>query len=227
MATSNKITKSSAVKDDKSTMIPDNGNLTPVTRDADVSKDMSVVCDTCEISEPVQDLTNNESETDAAREKASDEARIEKERPRLSLDTRVKITNGYHGTLVIPLPRMKTTVTLLKFGDSDFVDLAELFSLRSSNPAFFEGNYILIEDPDVILYLNAESFYKNALTAEGLGSFFALTEAEMVSTIELLSDTQKRVIAIKAVARIKSGEIDSNKTIKVLEESLGYDLTGE
>ena len=144
--------------------------------------------------------------------------------PKFELTDSVLIRNGFHGPLTIKLPKSGYTIKLQEFGDEDYVEIADLRTLRNSNPKFFKKNWILLEDPDVIAYLHVNEYYKNVLTTEEIEGLFDLPEKEMVQELKKLSDGQKSTAMYAAMEKIEAGTLDSIGKIKALEDIFGCKL---
>lgn len=148
-----------------------------------------------------------------------------KAKPKLNLHDEVLVKNGYCGELNVLLPKSKYVITFSEFGDDDYIELAELKALRNSKPIFFERNWLIIEDDNVIDFLNVGKYYADYLTVEDIDELFELPVDEMIAKIQKLNQVTRDNIARRAVDMIKDGNIDSVKKIEALEEELGYNLT--
>lgn len=148
-----------------------------------------------------------------------------KAKPKLDLHDEVLVKNGYCGELNVLLPKSKYVITFSEFGDDDYIELAELKALRNSKPIFFERNWLIIEDDNVIDFLNVGKYYADYLTVEDIDELFELPVDEMIAKIQKLNQVTRDNIARRAVDMIKDGNIDSVKKIEALEEELGYNLT--
>ena len=148
-----------------------------------------------------------------------------KAKPKLDLHDEVLVKNGYCGELNVLLPKSKYVITFSEFGDDDYIELAELKALRNSKPIFFERNWLIIEDDNVIDFLNVGKYYADYLTVEDIDELFELPVDEMIAKIQKLNQVTRDNIARRAVDMIKDDNIDSVKKIEALEEELGYNLT--
>ena len=148
-----------------------------------------------------------------------------KAKPKLDLHDEVLVKNGYCGELNVLLPKSKYVITFSEFGDDDYIELAELKALRNSKPIFFERNWLIIEDDNVIDFLNVGKYYADYLTVEDIDELFELPVDEMIAKIQKLNQVTRDNIARRAVDMIKDGNIDSVKKIEALEEELEYNLT--
>ncbi len=104
------------------------------------------------------------------------------------------------------------------------MELLELKNARNSAKDFFEKNYFLIDDPEVIEYLNATQFYNEALSIDGFDELFEKSPAKIEETVAGLSRGQRNTLKYRAKEKIADGEIDSIKVIDALEKSLGVQL---
>lgn len=143
---------------------------------------------------------------------------------RLEPTTMVTVKNGYQGSLVYISNRTKERFTWAEFGDEQDMELQELKNARNSSKGFFERNWFLIDDPEVIEYIGVQQYYKNALTYDGLSELFELSPAEIKEKVSKLSDGQKKTVAYRAKQLIADGAIDSMKVISALEDSLSVEL---
>lgn len=147
-------------------------------------------------------------------------------RVKQSLDpnTVVTVKNGFNGMLVYKSKKTGETFKWDEFGDEQDMDIAELKNARNSYKQFFENNWFLFDDPEIIDYLNVGKFYKNALNIKGFEELFKLTPEKITAKVKKLSEGQKRSVAFRAKQLIAEGEIDSIKVIDALEKSLSVQL---
>lgn len=136
----------------------------------------------------------------------------------------VTVRNGFQGTLVYVSRKTHEQFVWDSFGDEQDMDLQELKNARNSEKGFFENNWFLIDDPEVIEYLGVSKFYKNALSYDGFDEIFKKTPKEIEAAVSVLSDGQKESVAYRARRLIESKDIDSLKVIDTLEKSLGIEL---
>lgn len=136
----------------------------------------------------------------------------------------VTVRNGFQGMMVYVSKRTNERFIWESFGDEQDMDLQELKNAKNSSKGFFENNYFLIDDPEIIEYLGVERYYKNALSYDTFDDLFSKTPDEIRKAISKLSNGQKRSVAYRAKQFIETGKIDSIKVINALEESLSIDL---
>ena len=136
----------------------------------------------------------------------------------------VPVRNGFAGTLYYRSRKTGEEFTWERFGDEQDMELAELKVARNSARAFFERNYFLIDDPEILEYLNAKQYYKDAFTVEDFEDVFTKDPDEVVELVSNLSKGQKNTLRYMSKQKIADGEIDSLKVIEALEQSLGVEL---
>lgn len=136
----------------------------------------------------------------------------------------VTVRNGFQGKLVYQSKKTGEVFVWEGFGSEQDMELAELKSARSSSKKFFINNWFMIDDPEVIEYLGMTQYYKFSLNIDEFDTLFTKSADEVRSTVSKLSAGQKKSVAYRARQLIGLGEIDSNKVISALEESLGVDL---
>jgi len=136
----------------------------------------------------------------------------------------VTVRNGANGILIYKSRKTHETFRWECFGDEQDMELQELKNARNSSKAFFQNNWFLIDDPEVIEYLGVEKFYQYALDYDSFNDLFNKEPNEIKSIISGLSNGQKKTIAYRAKQLITDGVIDSIKVINALEESLSIEL---
>ena len=160
------------------------------------------------------------SKSAASKTSAKKEATIV--RKQLPLDMLVACTNLFPGTLTYKSRRQNGyEVTWEKQGDVDYIELGELVSMRNSQRAFFEKNWLGIDDEEVIEYLGVSKFYNNALSYEELTKILELPFSEMSEKIKLMPKGMRENLKIQLAQKIRDKGIDSIKVIDFLKGELG------
>lgn len=141
----------------------------------------------------------------------------------------IPVINGYHGVLVYTDSRTGETYTWSEFGDIQEMELKELRNAKNTKKFFFENNYFLFDDEYswVIDYLRVNDLYKNTISVDGYSELFTKAPSDMVKIIKTMTDGQKESLARCAQDKIASGEIDSIKIVRALEDGLGVTLIEE
>lgn len=147
-------------------------------------------------------------------------------RVKKNLDPNMIITvrNGFQGKLVYVSQRTKERFVWDSFGDEQDMDLQELKNAKNASKAFFENNWFLIDDPEIIEYLGVTQYYKYALNFDSFNDLFASSPEEIKEIVSRLSTGQKKSVAYRAKQLIADEIIDSIKVISALEESLSIEL---
>lgn len=156
---------------------------------------------------------------------AKDKIKTKKIKRKFPLDTMVEVKNGFNGKLIyVSKKNAGYTVIMDRFGDSEYFELGELISARNSAKKFFENNWFLIDDIEIIKFLGVEKYYENALGLEEFDSIFKRSNDEIVDAIGKLSAGQRNTLIFRAIELIEDGTIDSRKTINALEDALKVEL---
>lgn len=138
----------------------------------------------------------------------------------------VPVKNGFQGLLIYISKRTGEEFQWERFGDEQEMELQELKNAKSSAKGFFQNNWFLFDDEYqwVIDWLGVRNYYRNALREDEFDEVFVKTPDEIREIVGKLSDGQKASLGYRARQLIADGEIDSNKAIAALEESLGTQL---
>lgn len=147
--------------------------------------------------------------------------------PVLNSNDLVSVKNGFHGKLYYRDRTTGESYTWSAFGDEVDMTVGELKRARGSQPKFFEQNWWIIDDHDVIEALRLGRYYENALDEQGFEELFNLNPEEVSSVIAPLSDSQKRGVLIEARDRLESGELFDIRMIKAIEDALKVKLREE
>jgi hypothetical protein len=140
----------------------------------------------------------------------------------IPLNTMVACTNLTPGKLVyISKKQLGYQITWDEPGDVDYLELSELVSMRNGQRDFFEKNWIGIDDPDIVEYLNIGQYYSNALDYEDINAFVDLSIDEMKQKLQYMPLGTKETLKVKIMQMLANDEIDSLKKINFLKESLG------
>lgn len=171
-------------------------------------------------------MANTKSKENATTAQDVAEPVSKKYRVKANLDPNmiVVVKNGFPGTLVYKSRKTQEVFVWQEFGDEQDMELAELRNAKNSYKAFFENNWFLFDDPEVIDWLGVTKYYQHALDYDSFDSLFKKTPKEVERVASELSSGQKRAVAFRAKQLIDSGEIDSIKTITALEKGLGVEL---
>lgn len=136
----------------------------------------------------------------------------------------VTVRNGFQGKLTYTSQKTGEHFVWDGFGAEQEMELLELRNAKNSNKKFFLNNWFMFDEDWVVDYLGVKQFYKHAVKIEDFDKIFTMSPTEIKNTIAPLSAGQKKSVAYRAKVLIAEGEIDSNKAINALEESLGVEL---
>lgn len=151
--------------------------------------------------------------------------KVRKEKRNLPLNTMVEVKNGYHGILVYKSPKtIGLTIRFEKFGDTEYFELGELVSAKNTYRKYFEYNWFLIDDQEIIEFLGVQKYYENAFNTENFDKIFDSTPDEISGIVNRMSKGQRNTLIYRAKEFIDNGTIDSRKTIEALEKSLNVEL---
>ena len=136
----------------------------------------------------------------------------------------IPVINGYQGKLIYNGKRSGEHIEWEYFGEEQDMTLQELKNVKGSDRAFFENNWFMIDDPEVLEYLGVEKYYKNALKHDEFDELFEKSVEEIKEIVSRLSRGQRKSVIYRAKQLIENKEIDSIKTIDALEECLSVEL---
>lgn len=110
------------------------------------------------------------------------------------------------------------------YGDVNYITLGELITMKSTQPRMLKEGWLIVDDEEAIEQLGLTTMYGNLFEIDDIDEFFELNEREIKRILTNMPRGFKRSLATFARERIQSGELDSNRKIKLLEELLEVDL---
>lgn len=121
------------------------------------------------------------------------------------------------------------TVIWNNYMDVQYIELAELMAMRSSEAKFFTQNWIAIDDTfehkDAVMErLRINDMYKNTPNPTALNSLFTLDVEIMKQRVKMMTATLKDTVYVQAKDCIANHTLDSMVRIRALEEALGRTL---
>lgn len=143
---------------------------------------------------------------------------------KLEPNTMVVVRNGFNGRLVYVSSRTHERFVWDGFGAELDMELQDLRAAKNSSKAYFENNWFLIDDRDILEYLGVERMYRNSLSLEKFDELFLLPPTEIAEKIQSIPAGQKSSVIYRAKQLIADGAIDSIKVINALEKGLGVEL---
>lgn len=136
----------------------------------------------------------------------------------------VTVRSGFNGRLVYKSSRTQEKFVWEGFGSEQDIELQELKNAKSAHKAYFENNWFMFDDPEIIHYLGVEKMYASSLNIDEFDELFDKSPDEIKDRIATIPEGQKLCLAYRAKQKIEKGEIDSIRTIHALEESLSTEL---
>lgn len=109
------------------------------------------------------------------------------------------------------------------YGDYNYLEYKELIHMMNKYKRFFKEPWVIMEQ-DVIEDLHAQHYYKNMIDFDDIDSIFEKSSTEIKEIIDKVPKGIKRLIADRATALKRSGELDSIKIIDVIEKTLKIEL---
>lgn len=161
----------------------------------------------------------------------NEDARVEespivsyKAKKAIPMDAMVMVRSAVNGTLIYVSKRTNGyTETWSALGEEIPMEMAELYSMKNTDRAFFTENWIEV-DPVVLRDLQMERFYENSVSVADLDKVFEMTGDELRNAIRRMKENTKNAFALEAMRRVENGELDNFRTISVIEEELKCEL---
>ena len=116
------------------------------------------------------------------------------------------------------------TLEWSEFGDEQSIELAELQAMRNSAPTFFEQNWILIDDDDVLKFLHADRYYSAIKSLDDFYAVLEMSPSQIAEVVPKLSNGLKRALSVIALKQYQEGVFDSISKMRALEMATGINI---
>ena len=162
----------------------------------------------------------------SAVESATSSTPKRKTRKSLPLDMEVSCVSAVPiGKLTYVSKRMQgLTLEWSEFGDEQSIELAELQAMRNSAPTFFEQNWILIDDDDVLKFLHADRYYSAIKSLDDFYAVLEMSPSQIAEVVPKLSNGLKRALSVIALKQYQEGVFDSISKMRALEMATGINI---
>lgn len=170
--------------------------------------------------------TSTTKEKAVAEPQAEPVEQVQQYKVRAEIDDRTVVTvkNGFPGVLAYVSRKTGEEFIWPEYSSELEMEYSELKAVRNTKKAYFENNWFLIDDPNVLDCLGVSQFYRYASRNFGFEKLFDKTPAEIKADVAEMNSEQKRSVSYRARQLIKEGTLDSIKKITALEEALGVEL---
>lgn len=166
----------------------------------------------------------NDAQAAAQNTQAEEKKQYKVKTRKLEPHTLIEVRNGFNGMLVYVSSRTGERFIWDSFGAVLDMELQDLRAAKNAHKGYFENNWFMIDDHEVLVNLGVERYYRNSLSLEEFDEIFKLPPQEIIEKIKSVPDGQKPSLTYRAKQLIEEGVIDSIKTINALEKSLGVEL---
>lgn len=139
----------------------------------------------------------------------------------------VEVQSNFAGTLTYTSRRTSERWKWSKLGDTNFMPLEELQTMRNTQRDFFTNNWIKIigdEADDIMKNLRINQYYTNFVDLTNLPELFEKKVDDIVKQVKSIPQEAKNTLAIAAKSMIAAGELRDIIVIRALSDAIGYDL---
>lgn len=157
---------------------------------------------------------------------------LKQQKTKIPLDYVIGIRSGVQGTLGYISPKTHYSITINEYGGRDTLTYDDLVSMRNAHIRYFKENWLFIEDTEdftaeeIYHALGVEGYYASILQMEDVDAVLSLPADSLQKKIENVSKGVKETLVSRARQLMLDGSdiMDSNKKIKVLEDTFGVEL---
>lgn len=146
------------------------------------------------------------------------------QKKKIDRDTVVGCRNLTSGRLTYISKKTGMETVWSEFGDEEYLDVAELLTMKTSQPAFLKEPWLFIDDEEIVEYLGLREMYKTIIPIDEVEEFFGLSTAEAKKIIPRLPKGMKTLIGEMARKGIQDETLTNTKMIRLLQDELNLDL---
>jgi hypothetical protein len=132
--------------------------------------------------------------------------------------------NVTDGQLIYKSRKTGLTTLWMNYGDTEYLDVAELLTMKSSQPKFLNDVWLVVDDDVVVEFLGLKHIYKDLVDVDDIDSFFDKTPAEIEKALVKLPKGLKDTVGTRARKLVESGDLYDNRKISVIEDNLKIGL---
>lgn len=131
-----------------------------------------------------------------------------------------------HGILFVDGLKTSMKYTFTDYGDETDIEYRDLVALvRARNKAVYNPRFIIMDEDFIAEYPTLGKFYKDHFATKNIKEILDMPDRQMKEAISKLPKGAVESLKSMAVSQIVSGEIDSIRKIKALDEAFGTDLS--
>ncbi|MBO7461967.1 MAG: hypothetical protein J6T96_05175 [Bacteroidales bacterium] len=171
--------------------------------------------------------TTKTVKTGSAVEKTA-ETKTAKKPAKVKLDEFVDVQSSVVGKLVWKSKKTGYKITWDAYGDINHMQVSDLLDMRNDSKKFFIANWVVIlgDRAETILdYLQVSKYYKDVLTPEDIEEILLGDAQDLSIALTTMKDSAKNALVYQARQLYADGELDSSKTIKVIRDATGVDIS--
>lgn len=189
----------------------------------DVKSHLSVLTD-----EQVQEVRNHLNIIDRQSSENTHVVAKQEERWTPDLNRMICVKNIARGKLIYTSKRqIGYTIEWANKGDTNYIELGELVSLKNTDRRFVTEPWIrIIEDDEIeiLKYLNVLKYYEGILGINSISEILQLDFDSFKKRFNNLPKGYRNAVAEQASEMIKNGTLDSIKIKQYIEKEMGIDL---
>jgi hypothetical protein len=166
----------------------------------------------------------NESLKVESKEVQVEDKTIPKKVTQVDKDKLIPIMNITAHSLIYLSKRTGAEWNWEQYGDIEYMEMAELLTMRNAHRRFLDEPFILIMDDDAVNYLGLEKMYEKMISPDNIDKVFKM---KMDNFKEVINSSPKGIqilIANRAKQLIDNGELDSMAKINFINEIFNTDL---
>lgn len=164
------------------------------------------------------------AEEEDAKEFETNKNRIVAKKGVLKDEDKVMVMSGSMGTVIYRSDISHRMWKFTKFGQMEAIPYGELVAIRNRYFSYFSEGWLVVLDKDVQEEFGLTKLYENILTPDNIDLVFKKPIEELEVLVKNLPEGMKNTFINKAQELYESGELDSLKVLKLIEDQFGFSI---
>jgi hypothetical protein len=177
-----------------------------------------------ELQQKNQKLESEKNQAVAQAKAEVEEKQVPHKVTKMDKEKLVPVMNITAHSLVYLSKRTGAEWNWTKYGDIEYMEVAELLTMRNAHRRFLDEPFILIMDDEAVSYLGLEKMYKNMIEPDNIDKVFKLNFEDFKEITETAPKGIQILIVNRAKQLIDEGKLDSIKIVNFINEKFDTDL---
>lgn len=175
---------------------------------------------------PRKSMTKTTAKTEETKDEEVKQTKVTPAKREFDPNEGIPCRSVTHGKLFVDGIKTGMKYTFSDYDDESDIEYRDLVALvRAKDKAIYKPRFIVMDEDFINEYPTLGKFYNDHFATKNIREILDMPEYQMKEAIAKLPKGAIDSLKSMAVSKIVSGEIDSIRKIKALDEAFGTDLS--